>query len=347
MGKLSARLQVTTIVPHLYCGKMLSSKAHLVVFRRTASIFMSIKTFESLGGTTWKILRLPEEHDVRWSAFNPSISYSPEAGYVVLFRSSNYFLDPKTTDAKITLGSTVKSRMWLGDLDDNWQIHNLREIDFSEAGLVFTRGAEDGRLYWHEGAWELTAGLKEPEVPLPRIGRFRLEGLKAKLIEIYQGTDLYDVEKNWMAPVIRSDKFDYIYNPISIYKNGVGPIKVREPSELVRHVRGGSQLWPVENGYLAIIHEAIVKHVYMYIPRYFGYKNVKVRHYVHRFAKYDLNGTLVALTDRFKLSDARIEFAAGLVIHEDDVIVSYGYKDVASYLGKIKLSAVLSMMKEV
>jgi hypothetical protein len=303
--------------------------------------------FEDLGGETWRILRLPDPQDHRWSAFNPSIAYSPKEGYKVLIRSSNYFLDPKTTDAKMTDGATVKSNMWLGSLDSNWQITSLEKLDFSEAGLVFTRGAEDGRLYWADGAWEITAGLKEPSVPLPRIARFRLDGLKAKLVKIYEDGHLYDVEKNWMAPTVKSDKFDYIYNPIAVYKDGVGPVKVREASESVRHVRGGSQLWPLEDGYLAIIHEAIVKLVYMYIPRYFGYKNVKVRHYVHRFAKYDLNGKLCELSDTFKLSDARIEFAAGLVVSGEDVIVSYGYKDVSSYLGKIKLSKVLSMLKEV
>lgn len=303
--------------------------------------------FEDFGGETWRILRLADPADHRWSAFNPSIAYSPEEGYKVLFRSSNYFLDPATTDAKMTDGPTVKSNMWLGTLGADWQISSLEKIDFSDAGLIFTRGAEDGRLYWVDGAWEITAGLKEPSVPLPRIARFRLEGLKAKLVKIYEDGFLYDVEKNWMAPVTKSDKFDYIYNPIAVYKDGVGPVKVREASESVRHVRGGSQLWPVEGGYLAIIHEAVVKLVYMYIPRYFGYKNVKVRHYLHRFAKYDLNGKLCALSDTFKLSDARIEFAAGLVVDKDDVIVSYGYKDVASYLGKIKLSKVLAMLKKV
>jgi predicted GH43/DUF377 family glycosyl hydrolase len=42
-----------------------------------------------------------------------------------------------------------------------------------------------------------------------------------------------------------------------------------------------------------------------------------------------------------------VEFAAGLVLSEDDVIVSYGYKDVAAYLGKIKLDAVIAMLKAV
>lgn len=305
---------------------------------------------QDLGGETWRILRFPDDSDKRWSAFNPSIAYSPVDGYVVLFRSSNYFFDPETTSTTVTVGSRVQSRMWLGTLDDTWSIipSSLREIDFSGAGVRLKRGAEDGRLYWVDGYWEITAGLHEPGIDLPRIARFRLNGLKAELIEIYQDGSLYDVEKNWMAPSIRSDKFDYIYNPISIYKTGVGPVQVRELSEDIRHVRGGSQLVGLDDGrYLAIVHEADVRKVKVTIPRMFTVKDVSVRTYVHRFALYSSDGVLVGLGPRFKLSDARIEFAAGLAICGEDLIISYGYKDVAAYLAKINLYDTLSKIKEV
>jgi hypothetical protein len=51
--------------------------------------------------------------------------------------------------------------MWLGTLKNDWtlDLETLREIDFSEAGIHFKRGAEDGRLYWVDGSWEITAGL--------------------------------------------------------------------------------------------------------------------------------------------------------------------------------------------
>jgi hypothetical protein len=309
-----------------------------------------IPSIRDLGGDTWRILRFADEADKRWSAFNPSIAYSPVDGYTVLLRSSNYFFDPETTSTTMTVGARVQSRMWLGTLDEAWGIvpSSLREIDFSECGMAFKRGAEDGRLYWIDGAWEITAGLHEPGVDLPRIARFRLDGLKAKLIEIYQDGTLYDVEKNWMAPVIKSDNFDYIYNPISIYKKGIGPVQVRDPSEDIRHVRGGSQLVSLDDGrYLAIIHEADVRKVKVAIPRMFTIKDVSIRTYVHRFAVYNNDGVLVGLGPRFKLSDARIEFAAGLVIHGEDIIVSYGYKDVAAYLAKINLYATLSQIEDV
>jgi hypothetical protein len=240
--------------------------------------------------------------------------------------------------------------MWLGSLGEDWAIklETLREIDFSEAGLAFKRGAEDGRLYWVNGSWEITAGLHEGGVDLPRIGRFRLDGLKARLIEIYRDGSLFDVEKNWMAPIEPNSNFDFVYTSVDVYKCGVGPIRLGTPSETTRHVRGGSQLSKLKDGnYLAIVHEADVKKTKIYVPRMFVSKDISIRTYVHRFALYNEHGKLTGLGPRFKLSDARIEFAAGLVIVRDDVIVSYGYKDVASYLGKISLITVLESIEEV
>jgi hypothetical protein len=308
------------------------------------------KGIQEMGGETWRILRFADLSDKRWSAFNPSIAYSPVEGYVVLFRSSNYFFDPETSSTTLTVGNRVQSRMWLGTLKKDWtlDLETLREIDFSRAGIQFKRGAEDGRLYCVDGSWEITAGLHEPGIELPRIGRFRLDGLTARLVKIYNDGQLFDVEKNWMAPTTPNPRFDFVYTSADVYVDGVGPVRVKEPSDLTRDVRGGSQLWPLPDGtYLAIIHEADVKKTRVHVPRMFVTKDVSIRTYVHRFAIYDSGGKLSGLSPRFKLSDARIEFAAGLVVAGEDVIVSYGYKDVASYLGKINLNVVLESIEEV
>jgi hypothetical protein len=307
-------------------------------------------TIQDLGGETWRILRFPDLGDKRWSAFNPSISYSPDQGYVVLFRSSNYFFDPETMSTTITVGARVQSRMWLGKLGSDWRVivDSLQEIDFSEAGINFKRGAEDGRLYWVNGGWEITAGLYEPGITFPRIARFRLNGNKANLIEIYQDGQLFDVEKNWMAPADASKKFDFVYTSVQVYKSGEGPVRLRQTTDTILDVRGGSQLQRLDDGrYIAIVHEVDIKKTKVHIPRMFATKDILIRTYVHRFATYDENGKLLGLGPRFKLSDARIEFAAGMVIAQGYVVVSYGYKDVASYLGKIKLQTVLDGIKEV
>lgn len=313
---------------------------------------MDQKLFSDLGGEIWRICRFPLEDDKRWSAFNPSIGYSPEEGYVVLFRSSNYFFDPKSGDTVATIGTRVKNRMFLANLDKSWQIINStqREIDFSECG-IFLRGPEDGRLYWRDGAWEILAVMREPHITqdIPRIGTFRISGNKASLIKLHVEGNLQQVEKNWMPFYEKPEDADFIYSAISVYKQGYGKINRREPSDLAgANVRGGSPLWPLKDGTnLAIIHEVDKKDITVYSNRKFGYVSRADRNYYHRFALYSKNGTLLKLSEKFKLSDAKIEFAAGLVISEDNVIISFGYKDVVAYLGKIKLDLVVQMLKEV
>jgi hypothetical protein len=305
--------------------------------------------FKDLGGDTWRILRFPDEKDKTWSAFNPSISYSPVGGYVVLFRSSNYFFDPVGGHAVLASGNRVKSRMWLGNLDKNFQlvVESLREIAFTDCGMSFKRGAEDGRLFWRDNAWHFTAGLKEDSVPLPRIGLFRLDdGLNAKLIEVMDSDGLMDVEKNWMAPYVANPKFDYVYSSTKVYKDGL--IKVRESSKSLPEIRGGSPLWLMEDGsYLTIVHASHNEKQYRYNPRSFGYGKFNVRTYTHMFATYSSAGVLTGLSNEFVFEHLGVEFAAGLVISDSDVVVSYGYKDVASYLGRIPLENVLEMIKNV
>jgi hypothetical protein len=312
---------------------------------------MTTTLFSDLGGETWRIRRFPLEEDKRWSAFNASIGYSPVEGYVVLFRSSNYFFSPETGEAVATVGTRVKNRMFMAKLDENWQIveSTLKEIDFSGCGQ-FLRGPEDGRLYWQDNAWHILSVMREPYISddIPRIANYRLNGTTATLLKLHTEGDLQPMEKNWMPFYKKPADCDYVYSAISVYKSGQGKIRRREKSEIAsERIRGGSALWPVEDFNLAIVHEVDTWEKTEYSNRRFGVVTKIKRSYFHRFARYSADGTLTHLSDRFKLSDADIEFAAGLVVAEDEVLVSYGYKDVAAYLGKIKLDAVLSMLKEV
>lgn len=314
------------------------------------NLVMKFPVFTDLGGETWRILRFADENDKRWSAFNPSISYSPKEGYAILFRSSNYFFDPKTTDVVATVGARLINNIWMAKLSSDWQIieETMTKIDFSESGITFLRGAEDARLYWRDDGWEFTACLREPQVPLPRIGKFRLTSNKAKLIDVFNDGELYDVEKNWMTTYDKNPNFDYVYGPTSVYMNGIGVKQVREMKDSIEDIRGGSPLWDIGNSeYLAIVHESDITSQSVYSPRMFGYAEVVIRRYYHRFAKYNINGKLIGVSPKFKFDGVRIEFAAGLVVSGDDVVISYGYKDVASYLAKISLKTVMEMIEDV
>lgn len=310
----------------------------------------SFPTFESLGGSTWKIRRFADPEETRWSAFNPCIAYSPKHGNVVMFRSSNYFLDPEYGTAVATVGSRVQSNIWIGSLDENLEIieSTMRKVDFSECGMTFKRGAEDGRLFWREDSWWFVAGLKEDGIYYPRIGLFKLdENYKATLVEVMNDGWLYWVEKNWMPPYEVNQNFDYIYSPTGVYKSGIGPVELRDMTYKTKGVRGGSCLWDLGDGtYLALVHKAYMEVTEEYNPRTFGRSPKRIRTYTHCFARYSNEGRLIALTDEFTFHAKTIEFGAGLIIDGDDVIVSYGYRDVSSYLGKISLSKVMEMLDE-
>lgn len=306
-------------------------------------------TFAELGGHVWRIRRFADESDTRWSAFNPSVAYSPKHGYWVMVRSSNYFINPEYGNAVATIGTRVQSRIWLGKLSENLQIEeeSWREVDFSEAGIKFKRGAEDGRLFWRDDSWWFVAGLKEDEVYYPRIGLFRLdENFKAYLVEVYDCGWMKGVEKNWMPPYELNENFDYVYSATEVYKDGA--IERRELTKKIGGVRGGSCLWKIDDyGYIALVHFAHKQVVERYNPRLFGTEYAKTRRYTHAFARYSNDGTLIGLSRQFVFENFKIEFGAGLVVRGEDVIVSYGKQDVASYLGRIGLHDVLELIEEV
>lgn len=320
------------------------------------TLWVNTPSFSDLGGEIWRIRRFADESDKRWSAFNPSIAYSPEQGYVVMFRSSNYFLDPKMGNAVPTIDSRIRNRLWIANLSDDFQVieSTMREVKFPDPEIEFKRGVEDARLYWRDGGWEFSAGLIEqisdmkPRLAVFRINTFKLDGEVGSFRTLLGDGELQKVEKNWMPTYEINPNFDFIYGPNAIYKHGVGPIKVREMVPEISGLRGGSPLWLLDsNEYLTILHKCKTTLVTRYNPRLFGVETVKVRSYVHCFAKYNYKGVLTGVSDEFIFDEGGIEYSSGLVVHNRDVIVSYGKKDVASYLGKIKLTKVLEMIKDV
>jgi predicted GH43/DUF377 family glycosyl hydrolase len=314
--------------------------------------------FSDFGGKTWKLRRYIDSSDFGWSAFNPSISYSPSEGYAVLFRSSNYYFDPESGEPfKTGAGKDpylIENRLWFAKLSEDLEIveDTLQEVTFNPWEIPMIRGAEDARLYWRDTGWEFSATVYERDtIPYPRMARFKLENYKATILNFYvvsSNKPFQQVEKNWMPTNIATDKFNYIYSQTSIFSNERGIVEVRSVPELEKSLRGGTQLVLLDSGdYLAVVHETVDNYVEKYSSRIFGVRLVNFRKYFHRFARYTSDGVLSGVSDRFKFDDADIEFAAGLVVQDQDLVISYGRKDIVSMLAKIKLSKVLEMIKDV
>ena len=74
--------------------------------------------------------------------------------------------------------------------------------------------------------------------------------------------------------------------------------------------------------------------------------------YFHRFVQFDLDGHMTGYTDPFFMAfnevledRPMIEYAAGLVEHQGNYVVSFGFKDSRCFLAEIPQSAVLQKIR--
>jgi hypothetical protein len=99
-------------------------------------------------------------------------------------------------------------------------------------------------------------------------------------------------------------------------------------------LRGGSQLVHVGDGaWLGIGHE-------MQFLK-------SLKYYWHNFYLVDSRGRMTAASPSIKLASNGIEFAAGMAIDGDRVVVSFGTDDMNCHVGETSLSAVLGILRPV
>jgi hypothetical protein len=99
-------------------------------------------------------------------------------------------------------------------------------------------------------------------------------------------------------------------------------------------LRGGTQLVRVsDDAWLGIGHEM---------------KFVSSRkYYWHTWYVVDSRGKMTRVSEPMKLAQNGIEFAAGMGVDGDRVIVSFGVDDMNSMLGETRLSAVMKILQPV
>jgi len=171
--------------------------------------FNSIPSADSLfSGKTKMLARFSDS--TGWSAFNPSISSTPELGYFVLLRSANNYMQDHREERRTEYGeeisgpdSLVDPNEWegLGTYTSLWNgqpkyrnkmflakfdpkklvLGSLHEVDVSAtesaAPTPLTRGLEDGRVYFDGESLRVSCTAFEPNTPphAARIANVRLD----------------------------------------------------------------------------------------------------------------------------------------------------------------------------
>tara|TARA_Y100001980_G_C14554844_1_gene342212 strand:+ start:3018 stop:4028 length:1011 start_codon:yes stop_codon:yes gene_type:complete len=141
-------------------------------------------------------------------------------------------------------------------------------------------------------------------------------------------------EKNWMPILDKPFHFVKWTNPTEIVEVNLEQNNCKQifkgdiTFDLPFDIRGGSPLieWD-DNSYICITHE-----VDFTLKNQNGFKNAD---YYHRFIIFDKDYTIKYISRHFNFMTAKIEFCIGLAKYKNDILISFGFQDNASYIIKV------------
>lgn len=310
-----------------------------------------MRTIHELGGTTKLLLESPHPDEEPYGYLNPSIAYSPKTGYQVLIRSANYRVGRDDYETRVYGSHYILNRNYLADLSDENELVNLRLISEEHGKPDLHRGIEDGRIVWNteNSTWRIICTLYEPPVyPEATVAEYELDPktMQATFLKSH-ASPVGTAEKNWMAP-IEPGGFDYVYDAFRTITDGEIQQHLPETDEH-RYLHGGSQLLPQKDGtHLALVHmvtsEPTETDYYTRMSkRYLAGTSRRVYH--HYFAEYSAEGKMLRLSEPFVFDRLGIEFAAGMVEQDGDLLISYGENDETCRLASLPKSAALDALR--
>lgn len=287
--------------------------------------------------TMWRIPFVPPDG---YTAMNPSIIRDPHGtGFIGIMRTVNYTISDEGNylirgKDDISPYEPIHTRNFLLRFDNTWRVLSAKEIvdpeDMPDPQFNLVRGFEDMRLFPDgENGLRFSACLREltPEGWCEQVMGSIQEHERAQITYYEKVAPNWQKqhEKNWMP--WREDKWMYRIGTV-INERGD---KVFEhiPNLATDHISGGTQLIPIDVGYLAVVHEAR--------PNPFNGK----RYYQHRFAQFGEDGKLIGLSRPFVFQDRQIEFAMGLVRGVDgSIVVSFGIRDCEAWLMRLQIDEI-------
>jgi len=226
---------------------------------------------------------------------------------------------------RVQFRSVPHSRGVIGRIDDDWQLKDARWMRDYDGRPKNPNGRclgfEDCRLFSWNGRLAACATVcdRVPNDPYQKLA----------VLEISDAGDVMHVhvqpsrrqEKNWM-PLVQDDKLKFVYSfdPYVIVEydathHRVHPSATDLPMP-ASTIRGGSQLVPYGDGYLAVVHT-------VHAPQVPRAKNV----YMHQLALFDRDARPVRRSEPFYFEHHGLEFCAGLALWRDTVVLSYGVSD--------------------
>lgn len=243
---------------------------------------------------------------------------------------------------------------WYLELDsDDLSIQRYTKVDTSKFDTYEPMwdfvGLEDARIFRWNGKLYLsgvrrdttTNGEGRMELSEIKVTKNTVKEVSRVRIQPPNDPDSY-CEKNWMP--ILDKPFHYIKwgNPTEVVKvnpkTGASETTfLGEQVSLPRDLRGGSQVLPDEDGYIAITHE---------VDLFNSEAGRKDGIYWHRIVKWDKDFNIVKISKEFHFMDGHVEFCIGLAEQGDNYLITFGFQDNAAFVLRTPKKVILDYLYE-
>lgn len=242
-----------------------------------------------------------------------------EDGYLMNVRYVSYKIndngsyDYRNEENKIT---TIQKRV---QLNSSFQKLNEEWFDLFEYKELQYQGVEDVKVFDYKNNLYYMGTCQNPSTGTLTIGKgvYSKEGFTSPifLTSPFNST----CEKNWVDCGLSDGRFIYSWNPLRICRTNETDVIVEKTVQFdeafFQDVRGstngfrfGEELW-------FLVH--IVSHE---SPRY----------YYHMIVVLDLNFNLLKYSTLFKFTEISIEYALGLIVEQERIVISYSTYDSTS-----------------
>ena len=279
-----------------------------------------------------------------WSLFNPTIASCGD-GFLAIVRSSNYTIREGRYETPESDRGLIRTENLLCRLSRRLEVDDVRPIRVDYPKTDFpVDGLEDCRL---DCRYTLDYGMRWTVSGTilnhlgfdgtARIATGRLNILTGEVSELVVRHEPIPGrhEKNWM-PFFGGASTEFLYaawedGRVATAKAAGGEWMVTKMSPspaIARGFRGGTQLVRVDGGWLGIVHEVAA--------------DTGGRIYEHRWIRLDNDRALVGISEPFFFREHRvIEFAAGLAMDDDDLVVTFGVRDAEAWAARVTIDDVL------
>lgn len=227
------------------------------------------------------------------------------------------------------------------ELDKDLKVQQVYKVDTTKLDVKPVwefHGLEDCRIVkWNDKLYLSGVRRDVKENGEGRIELSEIEMIDGKVKEVSRvripapNPDSY-CEKNWMPVVDMPYHWVKWTNPTEVvkYNTDTNTIEVAhlgsETKVGYNDFRGSSQVLDYKGNKLAVVHEVVL------FKNKLGQKDA---YYYHRLILWDKDWNIIKMSDNFSFMDGAIEFSAGAIMLEGELVIAFGFQDNAAYLLKI------------